>query len=148
MNAKLYNNNSDPNKLRKTLYTMDSELPCTFKDDTDLMNPELIFNSKPQVLDCNYLWLGAPFNRYYFVTEKTVSQGKVYVKCHVDVLMSFKSDIENLEVIAERSSSNYDLMQIDPELPIENYNNIATKEFPTAFGNESFIIATTGKRGS
>ena len=148
MNAWLYNNNSDQNKLRKTLYTMDSECPCTFKDDTDMMNPELIFNAKPQVLDCNYLWLGEPFNRYYFVTEKTVSQGKVYIKCHVDVLMSFKADIENLEVIAERSSSNYDLMQIDPELPIENFNNIATKEFPNAFGNESFIIATTGKRGS
>ena len=148
MNAWLYNNNSDPNKLGKALKTLDSQCPCTFKDDTDMMNPKLIFNSMPQVLDCNYIWLGEPFNRYYFVTEKTASQGRVYVKCHVDVLMSFKEDIENLEVIAERASSNYDLLQIDPELPAENFNDVATKYFPTGFGNESFVLATTGKRGS
>lgn len=148
MNAWLYNNNSDPNKLGKTLKTLDSQCPCTFKEDTDMMNPELIFNSMPQVLDCNYIWLGEPFNRYYFVTEKTASQGRVYVKCHVDVLMSFKEDIENLDVIAERASSNYDLLQIDPELPVENFNDVATKYFPTGFGNESFLIATSGKVGS
>ena len=148
MNAWLYNNNSDQNKLRKNLKTLDSSCPCTFKDDTNMMNPELIFNSTPQVLDCNYIWLGEPFNRYYFVTEKTASQGRVYIKCHVDVLMSFQTDIENLEVIAERASSNYDLLQIDAELPVENFNDVATKYFPTGFGNEAFLIATTGKVGT
>ena len=107
--------------------------------------PELIFNSAPEVLDANYLWLGEPFNRYYFITNKTVSQGKMYVKCDVDVLMSFKTDIEALQVIAERSSSNYNIMQIDSQIPIENFNDVATKEFNTGFGNESFILAVTGK---
>lgn len=145
MNAWLYNNNSDHNKLGKDLRTLSSSFPCTFKDDTDAMNPELIFNSAPEVLDANYLWLGEPFNRYYFVTSKVASQGKMYIKCHVDVLMSFKSDIENLQVIAERASSNYDILQIDGQLPKENFNDVATKEFTTGFGNESFVLAVTGK---
>lgn len=145
MDAWLYNNNSDANKLGKDLRVLTKTFPCTFKEDTTMEQPELIFNSAPEVLDANYLWLGEPFNRYYFITNKTASQGKMYIKCDVDVLMSFKGDIENLQVIAERSSSNYDIMQIDSQLPIENFNDIATKEFNTGFGNESFILAVTGK---
>lgn len=145
MDAWLYNNNSDVNKLDKDLRTLSSSFPCTFKDDTTMEQPELIFNSAPEVLDANYLWLGEPFNRYYFITNKTVSQGKMYVKCDVDVLMSFKTDIRALQVIAERSSSNYNIMQIDSQIPIENFNDVATKEFNTGFSNESFILAVTGK---
>lgn len=145
MDAWLYNNNSDVNKLGKDLRTLSSSFPCTFKEDTTMEQPELIFNSAPEVKDANYLWLGEPFNRYYFITNKTASQGKMYVKCDVDVLMSFADEIKGLQVIAERSSSNYNIMQIDSQIPIENFNDVATKEFNTGFGNESFILAVTGK---
>lgn len=145
MEVWLYKNIHDPNKLRKEPVTIKSKIPCIIKDDTELMNPEIIVDASPEVLASNYLWLGEPFNRYYFITNKTPSQTRIYIKCHVDVLMSFQSAIEGLDVIAERASSNYDLFQIDSELPIENFSDIATKEFPTGFGNDQFLIATTGK---
>lgn len=141
----LYKNVDDPNKLHKSPIEIKSDVPFTFKDNTDMMNPEIIVNASPEVRASNYLWLGEPFNRYYFITEKTVSQTRIYIKCHVDVLYTYRKNIDNLELIAERASSNYDLFQIDSELPIENFNDVVTVPFPSGFGNDQFILATTGK---
>ena len=141
----LYKNVDDPKKLHKSPIEIKSDVPFIFKYDTDMMNPDIIVNASPEVRASNYLWLGEPFNRYYFITEKTVSQTRIYIKCHVDVLYTFRKNIDNLELIAERASSNYDLFQIDSELPIENFNDVVTVPFPSGFGNDQFILATTGK---
>lgn len=148
MNAILYSNKSDKNVLNKDLFKLeDGEIPCTFKDDTEMVNPTLIFTPMPSVNKCDYIWLGEPYNRYYYVTNRFVSQGRIYIDCHVDVLMSFKNDINRVQAIAERASSNFDIYQIDTKMPVENFHDITTKYFPSGFGDDEWIIAVTGKTG-
>ena len=147
MTTNLYFNISDNNVLNKNIKVLEGgeDVPCKFKDDTDMVNPTLIFTPTPAVNKCDYIKVGEPFNRYYFVTNRTLSQGRVYIDCHVDVLMSFKDDIDRMQVIAERTSNNFDLYQIDTQIPIENYHDITTINFPSGFGDDQWILAVTGK---
>lgn len=148
MKAILYSNKSDKNVLNKDLFKLEGgEVPCSFKDDTEMVNPTLIFTPSPAVNTCDYIQLGAPYDRYYFVTNRVVSQGRVYVDCHVDVLMSFKTEINRVQVIAERASSNFDIYQIDTQMPMENFHDITTVNFPHGFGDDQWILAVTGKVG-
>lgn len=148
MNAILYSNKTDGNVLNKDTFKLeDGEIPCTFKDDTEMVDPTLIFTPSPAVNKCDYIWVGEPYNRYYFVKNRELSAGRVYVTCHVDVLMSFKESINNIEVIASRSSSKFDIYQIDTKMPVENFHDITTVEFPTGFGSDEWILAVTGKVG-
>ena len=148
MNAILYSNKSDKNVLNKDTFQLeDGEVSCTFKDDTEMVDPTLIFTPSPAVNKCDYIKVGEPYNRYYFVKNRELSAGRVYINCHVDVLMSFKESINNIEVIASRSSSKFDIYQIDTKMPVENFHDITTVEFPTGFGSDEWILAVTGKVG-
>lgn len=148
MQVKLYQNKSDKNKLNKDLFLLEGgEVDATLKDDTQLENPTLILNNSPAITNCDYVYIGNPCKRYYYVTGRTLSQQRIYLELHVDVLYSFREEISRLEVIADRSSSNFNLYQIDGKLPIDNFHDVTVKEFANGFTAEEWILVTTGKVG-
>lgn len=137
-----YNNESDQNTLNKTLTQISINLiNAVLKDDTDLINPTLILSNNV-LQNFNYVHI-QEFDRYYYVTTRAYAQQRYYVTLAVDVLMSNKDAIEDLTVIAERSSKSFNLYQVDNEVPKTANNTIATQRFSNGFGGQSFILATT-----
>lgn len=137
-----YINSSDNQKLNKDLTDVELNVSVLLKDDTEFIEPILILS--PNVdQDFNYVYI-SEFNRYYYVTARTFSQQKYYVKCMVDVLMSNNSDIEDLVVIADRSSSTYNLYQADNEIPTSVKPLIFGQNFSGSFSGETYILAVTG----
>lgn len=144
MNIILYVNNSEKNKIGKTL-TNDFSLSGTLRDATNIINPVILIEIS-EIGNYNYCYINN-FNRYYFITDITVIRtGLFAISLMVDVLESFKSDIKNLSVILlntqNAGSSNY--------LPSPVFrNNVKSKtdilNFPNGLNDSGeFILITAG----
>ena len=144
MNIILYVNNSEKNKIGKTL-TNDFSLSGTLRDATNIINPVILIEIS-EIGNYNYCYINN-FNRYYFITDITVIRtGLFAISLMVDVLESFKSDIKNLSVILLNTqnvgSSNY-----LPSLVFRN--NVKSKtdilNFPNGLNDSGeFILITAG----
>lgn len=141
MQAILYVNNSDNAKINKSLTTV-MTTDVKLKDDTENINPVIILSPSVST-NFNYVYL-QDFDRYYFVNSMTYSQQKYIVNLDIDVLMSFKTDIYDLNVIANRSSSRFNLYQSDGEISFLAKNDIITIPFERGFNGESMILAVNG----
>lgn len=144
MNIILYVNNSEKNKIGKTL-TNDFSLSGTLRDATNIINPVILIEIS-EIDNYNYCYINN-FNRYYFITDITVIRtGLFAISLMVDVLESFKTDIKNLSVILLNTqnvgSSNY--------LPSPVFrNNVKSKtdilNFPNGLNDSGeFILITAG----
>lgn len=106
LTAYLYNCSDDPRVLSKTLEggTIVSQIQPT--ESCDLLNPVFILNYNSSYTTCNYVKVGTPFDRSYFITDMKVDIGsKITISCAVDVLDTYKADIEKLEVNIKRSEN-------------------------------------------
>lgn len=71
----------------------------------------------------NYVYI-EEFERYYFVKSVSVENNKLAVfDLECDVLMSFKSDIYDLECIIARNETEYNLMLSDSKMKFERSMN-------------------------
>lgn len=87
-----YTCSDDNNVLVKNLTEVSTLDNVKLKDATELIKPELVLMSDDYPT-FNYVYL-PKFNRYYYVTNITVSPNKIYrISLDCDVLMSFKDDI-------------------------------------------------------
>lgn len=142
MNVTLYTNTSDEHILDKSITQVGlSAVSGTLKEDTNYINPTLILSSS--VSDFNYCYIDI-FDRYYYVRNKTYSQQRYYYDLEVDVLMSWNSEIKALNVIANRSSSTFNVYQPDNSIPFLQNNIIATQKFPAGFSTQAFVLAVNG----
>lgn len=136
MNGKLYYNKSDKRYVNKELeevtYIKDGQTMNTvsveFIEDSDVINPTLKMTALTGGLTANYLWL-EDLHRYYYIKDWTLSQGYIYIKCHVDVLMSFKDEIMLQDVILERQEWEFDQYQDDPEYKLSQRVAVKTVKF-------------------
>lgn len=142
MEIQLYNQTSDKNVLNKNIGTP-TIIYGTIKDESNLVNPEIIL-SRTVTNNFNYLYI-PDFNRYYFVTDKIMEHQRTIIQCHVDVLMSFKNQIKNMSIIAERASNRFNLYQVDNELPLKNYKTVTTIGFTNGFSEtNSYVLVSSG----
>ena len=142
---KLYKTSSDKRAVNKALTSV-MDVTAEIWGDCDLLSPSLVLNVAPGV-NFNYLQiLDAPFNgRYYFVDNITIMQnGIIRVPCSIDVLMSHKSDIKKEMAILARQSNIANLYFNDPDLPIENRNNVSFKQFPKGLENKAYYYLLIG----
>lgn len=149
MIAYLYKNNLDERYVDKTngLEELHREIPCDFKEDTDLIRPTLIFNYGI-VPNVNYLWL-SEVARYYFVRKRTYSQGRVFLECEEDVLMTYRTELKAQTVVIKRQRDIYDLNQVDNEWTVEGYTATRTIPFPNGFneGEPEWVLGIAGGVG-
>ena len=142
---KLYKTASDKRAVNKAL-TSAMDATAEIWGDCDLLSPSLVLNVTPGI-NFNYLQiLDSPFNgRYYFVDNITIMQnGIVRVPCSIDVLMSHKSDIKKETAILARQTNLSNLYFNDPDLPIENRNNVSFKQFPNGLENKAYYYLLIG----
>lgn len=143
MTITLYRNESEKNKINKTLTTVDT-LTGTLRDSSSIINPEITIEYDNPT-GFNYCYIDE-FNRYYFVTNITVINNKLLkLSLKVDVLESFKTSILAQNIIIDKSTSN-----VDEYLPDDNLIvNVKTKtdivNFPSGLlESGEFILITAG----
>lgn len=139
-----YNNHSDSREINKVLTDEMTISNCILKDDTEIVNPTLIFAGGSKLPDTvNYIYIPV-FNRYYFVTNKTTENQRILVNLHTDVLESRKTAILNNYAILDRSANHFNAYQVDGDIPMLNYSEITKTRFPIGFSSESLILTVAG----
>ena len=131
MLLKLYNTNSETNRINKVL-TDETEYDVRLKDKSSVVNPVLLLKSETYI-SFNYAYI-PKFQRYYFVDDISVFPNKMYLlTLRCDVLTSFKDDIlKSYARIVEQTNSNayYD----------SNLKSEVRKEVDTYMSNVSFDL--------
>lgn len=110
---RLYNFNKKPNSTAVPVIA-GTQHQCTMKTVSSLLSPVIdIADTKGTgaIPLFNYAYI-ADFGRYYFIDNVSWSQGIWSLSMHVDVLASFKEDIENSRQYVIRSAS-----QSNPYIP-------------------------------
>lgn len=144
MEVQLYNTVSDMKQLQKTINPIKTVNAHLLDDNISILNPRLILETTPEnIINCNYAYI-PKWKRYYYVGDYTVdTAGCVIVPLSIDVLMSHRTEILQLDVIASRSSNKYNLNLTDNLIPILNNPFIITKRMsynlfsPDTLNNDS-----------
>ena len=116
----------DPkNKLNKTITDVAS-YDCTVKraggtgavGGINVMAPTVVLKAGDEVFTKNFAYI-PNFNRYYFVSSIAVAPNGMYtLTLTEDVLMSWRDDIKNCEVMLSRSADFRNYYLVDERLPI------------------------------
>lgn len=118
--AQFYTVSDDPRVIGKDLTnTVGQPVNCQIWDTSTLTEPRLVLAYDASIFgSANYVHLGAPFNRYYFMSPPgTVSGGRMVVNCTVDVRESFKDGIEALTPLVKRREDFDHGLLVDQYLP-------------------------------
>ena len=108
MNLRLCVNNSEKNKINKSL-TAGVTLSGTLRNESNVVNPSIIINiDNPTIYNYAYI---EDFRRYYFITDYiSLRTGIWQINLKSDVLMSFKDSILASNVLinnTETTGKNY-----------------------------------------
>ena len=147
MEITLYTNESEKNKLEKTI-TNSILLEGNLRDESSIINPIILISSNKEDIPYMYNYAYIPaFGRYYFITDiESVRTGIWRVSMHVDVLMSYKEQIKNLNVIINNSEETGANNYLSGNQWITNVKNTTTiVNFPNGLNdNGEFILITAG----
>ena len=105
----LYKSIADNRLLDKSskITVIDTIDTAHIKDDTSIISPSIILSYKKisTLKKCNYLYIPS-MGRYYYVNDIVLKQGGMYeLKCHIDVLMTYKGDIRNITTLILRQEN-------------------------------------------
>lgn len=141
MNLIFYVNVSERYALNKSLNEI-FRTTGKLKENTDIINPIYILKKSNNLQSVNYCF-DVETGRYYFIQNIRKNIGGFWeIECSVDVLMSFRDGINNLDIVAKRQENTYNTYLNDPEFKTYNYPRITQKKFPIGFTSDSHIILT------
>lgn len=104
-------------KLKKTTTTIKTISAEIYKPSS-ILQPTLIIEYDAALLNANYLHIPT-FNRYYFITDKIVSNGgKITLTCENDPLMSFATNILSLQCTVVRNEYADSKHQVDNQVVV------------------------------
>ena len=116
----LYNNNSEPERIGKSLSATQS-FTGSLKDQTSIINPSILVNSAG-VPQGNYARINA-FGRYYFITDIISVRNELWeIKMHVDVLQTYASQIRACGALISRQEYSFNSYLKDDLVPLSNDN--------------------------
>ena len=150
MNVKLYINSSDPKVSQKSLTLKETLTNVQLTEQTSVENPSFLLDYKTNYLSCNYLYC-EEFGRYYFITGREIRNGnQIIINCHVDVRVSFRSQILQSDIIADRSASNGDAYVPDNMVTIRDsittyIRKVSTTPFVGPSGSNNYVLTIGGK---
>ena len=143
MNLTLYKTKSTNNTLSKELTTIKS-VTFKFKDNASIITPKIELLYDESYINANYVYVPY-FNRYYYITNKTVEPGaRIVIDCKCDVLMSFKDDILKCSGIVKKNQNKYNLyLPNDIKKDVRRRNKAITFS-DNWFNKEPQIVLITG----
>ena len=153
MNATLYYNKSDKRVINKDL-EFKKQFTVKVIKPSSIINPTLILTPEAQSVECNYLYLDDAFHRYYYIEEQIVENGRITLKCKVDVLMSHRAQFMELPTILEKAgtknSKYWNMYLNDDEVKMYNYTLEETHPLGLIEGSgfdkdiDTILLALTG----
>lgn len=146
MQATFYENKSDRRYLTKEIESKYTNIPLQIIEPSSVIRPSLKVSSGLIGQNVNYLYI-EELERYYYINDWIMENGFIRLECEVDVLMSFKDEIKNRNVIVNRQESKYNLYLDDSKYKVQNRTAILTKEFPSGFNAAKYIVmGVVGKK--
>lgn len=139
MVVKLYKCYDSKNKLNKTL-TDEFSLTGNFKNNFSLTDIQLVINfNNIELFNYNYVYIEL-FHRYYFVNDcKILSNNRIELALSLDVLMTYKTDIENMRVKLSKSSIIFD----DSDCNVSDNKHLVNHyELLNVFSEKPYIYMT------
>lgn len=147
MDLILYVNNSEKNKLEKSL-SSDLKLIGKLREQSSVVNPSIMIQTtNPSIYNYAYI---PEFKRYYFITDMvSVRTGLWEISMHVDVLMSFKDTIKGTQVILSDTESTGQTNYMAGEQWESNVKTVTDiVSFPNSMNvNGEYILITAGGPG-
>lgn len=105
MEIKLYKTKDDNRVLNKTL-TDELSKQVELLSDYNFDDLNIRLTGVTNTLAYNYLYV-PKLNKYYFITDVTYyAKNTVIIKCHIDVLMTFKTEILTCKGLLNNFSEN------------------------------------------
>lgn len=145
MEVQFFFNQSDARVINKNLIEGET-FSGQARDEVDVMAPVILFDN-PEVLRYNYAYI-PELQRYYDIVNRTAFRDGLWeVTFSVDVLMSFRGDINQLNVVVDKQSmaDNGNEYIDDSSLVAENVMFQTVYNFPSGFNSTGeFILITAG----
>lgn len=147
MEVRFYYNQSDDRVINKSLIEDGKNVYDGIpRDEVSVMNPVVRFESD-EILRYNYAYIPS-LQRYYSIVDRTAyRQGVWDITFAVDVLMSFRADISDLNVVVDKQSmpTNGNEYIDDGSLVSENVMFQTIYEFLDGFNDTGeYILITAG----
>lgn len=137
MNCNFYSISDDRNKINKTLGTPTTKT-ITFLDSVDLLHPIIKLSAFPA--EKNYCYIPA-LNRYYFIDSvEIVRNGLFVVRLSIDVLYTYKTQIETSTTDIVETSEILNADKLDYES--ENTETVTEIDLTNPFNDTSNILIT------
>lgn len=137
--AKFYNCSDDPRKLSKTLTDEIEISNIKPTENCDILNPVLELDYRQDLTTRNYVVIGAPFNRSYFITDMSITIGKkIIISCAVDVLQTYKDQIKPINANVVRQEKLTEPYLPDSEYKIRSGFQNQTYNWYSQTGNTVF----------
>lgn len=139
----LYKNSSENERVDKTDYlTAVESVMCVLRDECSIINPELILTLN-RVPDFNYVYIPV-FRRYYYVTNFVSMRKDLWsISLDIDVLMTYKEGIYNLQAFVERNQFNSNPLLVDKKRVVEEGINVETYSIDNMLLSNTFIQPNT-----
>lgn len=136
-----YNNSSETEKVDKDL-SSHIQLTGNLKAESSVIDPTIIINASAMP-PSNYMYIGQ-FNRYYFINNITsIRDGLWQISAHVDVLMTYKSQIRACTALIDRQEYSFNPYLPDDMVPLSNDNRQMIYKFSNGkeFNTNNIILA-------
>lgn len=146
MTINLYHNSSDKNVVDKSLSEVGA-FNGSLKDSCSVTDPTILIEAG-NLSSVNYFYI-PEFNRYYYVVSIVSVRTRIWaIAGHVDVLMSYRSQIRKLGAVISRAEDNSitNLYLPDDKLLVTSRRDFVLKTFPgrVATGGKQFVITVAG----
>lgn len=141
----LFKTVSENNRVVKVL-TDEKQLSGELRNQTSVLNPNIRIESADNISGYNYCYI-PEFGRYYYITDIVSERTNIWeVSMRCDVLMSYKDEIQNLNVILNNTQKT----GLNNYLASNNWVNLVKtktdiKAFPSGLSEQGeFILITAG----
>lgn len=146
MKLTFYKNVSDRRVLNKSLTQIVVYNNAVFLSDSSIINPvfDLVIDTSI-IGEINYCYCDV-LKRYYFINDITAtSGGRFIVKCHVDVLNTYKTEILNTRALIHTQTSHANVLLNNPIIPSQSNEQIinlkfSDSEFTTSGISDNFVL--------
>lgn len=132
-------NCSDEKKKINKSFTGRYTLEGAIKEPSSIIDPVILIECDlSMIAGCNYCYI-PEFRRYYYINNiKTATNTTCTVSLHVDVLMSFKTEINQCSGYVDRNEDIVSYMLSDAEREKQVNPAISTVPFTTPAGASGY----------
>ncbi len=121
-------------------------LTGTLKEGFDIISPEIRVQYNAALARKNYAYIPDFGRYYYFQKPPTIEGDMMALHLYADALYNYRNQIYNAVCIAERSSSNYELMLEDTAVSAVAGYEIFSRSLPYEFRPDMgrYVLAVAG----